>query len=110
MTCERKKKTGLFDFAADFGGGGIHSSETAVVEVEPCMNGRPVRQPKPNKKFDDYEMEEIEEGGERITVVRPEAPKVGSSFVLHVGECEEEFKYWIPRCVADLHLDSHRKS
>ena len=49
--------------------------ETAVVEVEPCLNGRPVRQPKPNKKFEDYEME-IDDAGEKVTVVRPEAPKV----------------------------------
>ena len=49
--------------------------ETAVVEVEPCLNGRPVRQPKPNKKFEDYEME-IDDAGEKVMVVRPEAPKV----------------------------------
>ena len=59
----------------NFAGFADTETETAVVEVEPCLNGRPVRQPKPNKKFEDYEME-TEEAGEKVTVVRPEAPKV----------------------------------
>ena len=34
----------------NFAGFADTEDDTAVVEVEPCLNGRPVRQPKPNKK------------------------------------------------------------